>query len=30
MPKKCTQVFDEFLQVIHQNIVGEDKSIIDI
>lgn len=30
MPKKCTQIFDEFLQVIHQNIVGEDKAIIDI
>lgn len=30
MPKKCTQILYEFLQVIHQNIVGEDKAIIDI
>lgn len=30
MPKKCSQIFDKFLQIIHNNIVGEDKAIIDI
>ena len=30
MPKKCSQIFDEFLQMVHNNIVREDKAIIDL
>ncbi len=30
MQKKCSQIFDEFLQIIHNNIIGEDRAIVDL